>query len=303
MPAAVFQGLFIASVSLLFIAMAFFIWAIIEPYILKIEYVRMFHRKEYAPFERLSKDSSSSSVQKNPDLRIAFFSDLHGRGCRIKPNKLCDALVSSAPDIIVFGGDICQRGKSIEPGLNYLRYIANRASQLGIPCFAVRGNHDVLINSADFDSHGFHLLVNETVIVKSKQSKDYLIIGMDDSGRKPRIYPTLPALPEDIPPKHRIAVVHNPDYIYTVGKNDFLSMLSGHLHGGQIYLPFKLEYRLLRGDRLPMEGVNRGFFERNGIRGYISRGCGCVLFPLRLFSKPEVSIVDFDDDSEEENGG
>lgn len=297
MPEAMFIGLCIASSSLLAVGIFLFAWAVIEPYILKIEHVNMFDRQLTPKPEKSSPESDLSSDRTRPELRIAFFSDLHGRGCKIKPNKLCNALLSFAPDIIVFGGDICERRKSAEPGLRYLSYISERANDLGIPCYAVRGNHDVVIPQDAFISHGFRLLVNETVVVKTKRGNDYLLIGLDDSGRKPRVFPALPYLAEDIPPKHRIGIVHNPDYIYKVSQANYHSMISGHLHGGQIYLPFKLEYRLLRGDRLPKEGVNRGLFERNGIRGYISRGCGCVLFPLRLFSKPEVSIVDFDESS------
>jgi len=293
MPDALSIVLFIASVSLLTAAIFFLLWAVIEPYILKIEYVNLPELMCTPKLKDASQGSETTTTRRTPELRIAFFSDLHGRGCRIQPEKLCDALLSSAPDMIVFGGDICERGKSIEPGLNYLGYIAERSKNLGVPCYAVRGNHDILISGETYHNHGFRLLVNETVTVKSRLGQDYLLIGLDDSGRKPRIFPEVPQLIEKIPPKRRICIVHNPDYIFKVNHKNFNSMISGHLHGGQIYLPFKLEYRLLRGDRLPKEGINRGLFERNGIRGYISRGCGCVLIPLRLFSPPEVSIIDF----------
>ena len=57
-------------------------------------------------------------------------------------------------------------------------------------------------------------------------------------------------------------------------------------------MPFKLEFLLLRADKLPRMNVIEGVFEHNGTTLFISRGVGCNKLPFRLGAYPEVSIVE-----------
>ena len=88
----------------------------------------------------------------------------------------------------------------------------------------------------------------------------------------------------------RIGMSHNPDMALHIKEGVVDLLLTGHFHGGQIRLPFKLEYRLLRREQLCKRGITKGLHRVNGNLLYISRGVGCVLFPLRFMSIPEITV-------------
>lgn len=237
-------------------------------------------------------DNSGSAAE--PGLEAVFFTDLHAALCRVSDEKLMRAVFSAPCDVIIFGGDVCNRGKGKDEGLQRLTLLSDRAKKLHIPCFAVRGNHDRTISRKEFNDTGFILLENENIPVKGRSGQSYLIIGLTDSGKKNRVWQELPSVYfNDIPADKRIALVHNPEYINSQKNIRYRYQLSGHFHGGQIYMPFGLEYRLFRREQLAREGIRKGVFTKNGICGYISRGVGCVVIPMRLFSKPQVTHLTF----------
>ncbi len=228
-------------------------------------------------------------------LRIVFFSDLHANISPLSSKKLLSAIFFEPADIIVFGGDISSRTSNPQEGINRLRQIAEVARRKGIPCFGVRGNHDISIAGDILASSGFRFLENESIPVQTSDGLEYLLTGLADSGRETRRWPPIPVLTEadslKFPLNRRICLVHNPEYIVHRSGSPYKYQLSGHFHGGQIYMPFHLEYKLFRSETIPSEGIYKGTFRKDGVVGYISRGVGCVLFPLRLFSKPEISHI------------
>ena len=227
-------------------------------------------------------------------LTVAFFSDLHGSMCKVSDDTLLHAIFSKKIDVILFGGDVGNKYKASENaiGLRRLSAIAEMAQKEGILCYAVRGNHDWQITREEFDQSGFLLLDNENTRMTDTAGNVYLLMGADDLGNKPRIWPRLSdTFCDEIPAERRIVLVHNPDFVDTTQNIPYTYILSGHFHGGQIYMPFHLEFRILRTEKLPREGITRGEYRRKGVLGYISRGIGCVVFPLRLLSRPEITHI------------
>ena len=282
----------IIFLSVLLAAVIFFsVWAFIEPHVLKVTNIRMCPADKSSGFKKQSPTGTPSAV---PGIRLFFFSDLHADICLIKPERLISAIreahASSPLDAVVFGGDICNNYRVNEKGLSYMKKISDACAGLGIPFYGVTGNHDF-----GFDPSGrrafFECIENKQIRFTSHSTgKTVILSGLDDSGRKDRIWYKVPEMPADCV---SVVAVHNPDSILHFSENDHVDfMLSGHFHAGQIKMPFKLEFLLLRADNLPKMNVIEGVFEHNGTTLFISRGVGCNKLPLRFGALPEVSVVE-----------
>ncbi len=104
--------------------------------------------------------------------------------------------------------------------------------------------------------------------------------------------PPGPSVPDSTEKAFHLVFTHNPQRIAELphGYADFA--VAGHFHGGQIWMPFGLEFRLFRKEPLGRAGVRRGGHQVNGMPVYLTRGIGNVLFPLRLGARPEITILE-----------
>ncbi len=255
------------------------IWALTEPHILDMTKIRL-DRKD-APADK-------------PCMRIFFFSDLHGEFCFISTARLIREIEKANEegrlDAVVFGGDIATRKMFGSTGAKYLAKIAAYCRNAGIPFYGVLGNHDVLIPRTQINDCGFEDIGGKCIVMDTACGMKVALAGVTDSGRKHRQWYQLPDIPEGLP---CVCVVHDPDaMLHFDAKPDWA--VSGHFHGGQIKLPFRLEFLLIRRhDELPVKGVVEGLHEINGVPTFISRGIGCGSLPIRLRSLPEASVIEF----------
>ena len=85
----------------------------------------------------------------------------------------------------------------------------------------------------------------------------------------------------------KILLTHSPDEFFWAANQKFNLMFCGHVHGGQISLPFF-------GPLLIPSKFGRrfgsGFFSYCGMIMHVSRGLAGS-FPLRINCKPEVTII------------
>ena len=239
---------------------------------------------------------SDNAVAGSPDLRILFFSDLHAEFCFIPKEKTAALIREEAQgkglDAVIFGGDIVNNPTRYKVGAEYLTYIAETCSELGIPFEGVTGNHDVQIPADGIAECSFHNISGGYTVLRSRRDgSDIALSGICDSGRKHRVWYELPNTPDGC--SKNIVIAHNPDQILHIEdctKVDY--MISGHIHGGQIRTPFKVEFKVLRKDTLPKYDVTAGTYKINGITLFISKGIGCVRLPMRLGAKPEINIIE-----------
>jgi hypothetical protein len=218
-------------------------------------------------------------------IRIAHLSDFHlgfpSRGERAVHRAVRWA-AERKPELTVITGDLLSR-PSAEPRLRML---------LGrLPgSFAVLGNHDYAVSrdpfskpSAVSDLGATTVLFDEarTLEIRGRQVQ---IVGVD-----PRSYRRGTARPERLADPEadlRILLCHFPNVIDKLEPGVFDLVLAGHLHAGQIVIPYgrgKVRLAHLRWT------YAEGLYRRPGGVLHVSPGLGTTFVPFRFFARPEAT--------------
>lgn len=245
---------------------------------------------------KLSQEQFETSTEQG--LRILWLTDLHADAFSLSETswkRLLKPMLDRI-DLCLFGGDLSNGMRGKAKGIQVLRSLSTLCQTYHIPCYAVAGNHDWLLSASDWEETGFVLLKNQSIWLTHSHNTIQLS-GLEDLRRGCPLPPKRCQRPaqgteESGPyPSTHIVIGHNPDLVFSLSPEEVDAFLCGHFHGGQIRLPFHLEFRLLRPERLSQMGVRSGPFLCNGILSYVSRGMGCVLFPFRLGSRPECTVL------------
>lgn len=231
-------------------------------------------------------------------LRVAQLTDIHIKLNRVPVAGIVRLLREAAPHIITLTGDYIESGKDAEPFLKWMETLTGAMD--GTPFYLCFGNHDITAFEKNpgvkrefvkrLKRLGIYIMEDRTLTF-AHGGKQYAITGFNDyySSPYPDITKALRGSPKNA--RYHIGISHNPDLAADIRGPRPDLLLFGHFHGGQIWLPFHLEYFCLRKDLLCKAGIRRGLYEYGGRLIYISRGVGCVLFPLRLGSRPEVTLL------------
>lgn len=229
---------------------------------------------------------------KGNGLKILHLSDLHVYLTGVPASRIRKVVEAEQPDLILLSGDYINVPMDAVKFLRYLHTVTKGYST--VMCL---GNHDLRAFSrsrkglanfiSEIEALSVEVLINRSVIVE-KHGKKYNIIGIDVLFEgKPDIEK---AVANCIPGAPRIALTHNPDLALKIPGKIVDYLFCGHFHGGQIWMPFNLEFFLLRKEQLCRMGFKRGCKRINDINVYINRGIGNVVVPFRLLSRPEVLI-------------
>lgn len=233
------------------------------------------------------------------EITIGFFSDTHGFGCLRSPEWIAGHFLKNNCSIVLFGGDCVHHCNVHNADKKMLTEVSALLKKKNIELIAVHGNHDWNLGKDDFDSMGAILLEDTWKEIPFEHK--IAICGISDSERGNRPWGKIPAEFSKFD-GFRLVLVHNPDYVYSLPdaeKEDasnlpFDYMLSGHLHGGQVHLPFNLEFVFFREDRIAREeGILAGEYKFRGYKGFISKGAGNGFLPIRFFARPEIHILKF----------
>ena len=219
-------------------------------------------------------------------LRIVHLSDFHlgfpSRGERAV-HRAVGWTAARQPDLTFITGDLLSR-PSAEARL---RMLLDRLPS----SYAVLGNHDVAISRDPFSEPSALVELGSTVLLFDEsrtvelRGRRVQVVGVD-----PRTYRRRTARPErlaDPDADLRILLCHFPNVIDKLPAGAFDLVLAGHLHGGQICLPYG------RGRKLRLAHLRatytEGLYRRAGGVLHVSRGLGTTFVPFRFFARPEAT--------------
>jgi predicted MPP superfamily phosphohydrolase len=219
-------------------------------------------------------------------LRIAHLADFHlglpSRGRRAV-ERAVEWTVERQPDLVCISGDLVSHPR----GERALRGLLHR---LGGRTYAVLGNHDVDHSRDPFsrsagltDLAPARLLVDETETVELR-GRRVQIVGVD-----PRTYRQRRAQPwqhADPGADLRILLCHFPYILDRLPGGAFHLVLAGHLHDGQITIPYGFgKIRLAHLEWRYTEGL----YARENATMHVSPGLGTTFVPFRFFARPEAT--------------
>ena len=218
-------------------------------------------------------------------LRIAHLSDFHlgfpSRGSAAI-ERAVDWVEERQPDLTLISGDLLSR----RSGEERLRGLLARLPR----CFAVLGNHDFALSRDPF-SHPIELYDLEPATLLADDSRTIELRGRKVQlvGVDPRSYRYRRAHPERVADPEadlRILLCHYPDVVDRLPEGAFHLVVSGHLHAGQICVPWP-------GGRLRLASLHwtyvRGLYRRPAATLHLSAGLGTTFVPFRFLARPEAT--------------
>ncbi|MCR4685265.1 MAG: metallophosphoesterase [Lachnospiraceae bacterium] len=237
------------------------------------------------------------------DLKIVMLSDLHNKDYGNENEALVSAIRDFDPDLICFAGDMVT--SAWDTNLDYrktLSFIRKLSSDY--PVYYGMGNHEQAFNEdrekhpeaferlkKALDEMGVRLLDNEHLI---SADPEVMIYGLNlpyEYYRKIATKHLKSGLMHDLlgdvdREKYSILLAHNPEHFKEYAAWGCDLILSGHIHGGIIRLPY-LGGVISPGIKL-FPKYDSGLFTSGKTTMLVSRGIGSHTIPVRINNKAEI---------------
>lgn len=256
---------------------------------------------------------SGNDDEKSLHKKITSFvviSDLHNQVYGKDNERLLGAIDDAKPEFIIIAGDmmIAKPGYNLDIVFDFLRKLA-----LKYTVYYGIGNHEYRLKLYkekypgmydDFYSflqeQGIILLDNKSCTV-SVGNKNIVITGLEIEREYYRRFMKIYMAPDYIDSlvgskteDYTILIAHNPEYFESYVSWGADLVLSGHIHGGMVRLPF------LGGVISPkvcfFPKYDSGLFEKDGKYMILSRGLGMHTIPVRINNRAELIKVELLED-------
>jgi uncharacterized protein len=214
---------------------------------------------------------------------ILHISDMHADMNPGAMRTLIELVHGLRYDICALTGDF--RGQTYGPFDAALEGVAGVRSHLTGPLFAVLGNHDTIRMVPALEQMGMRVLINECETIQRGGERIHLA-GIDDAHfyRVDNIEKASAGIP---PGAFSILLSHTPEIYRQAAHAGFRLLLAGHTHGGQICLPGSIPITL--DSALPRR-FGSGAWKYHDMIGYTSVGAGSSIIPVRINSRPEITL-------------
>lgn len=241
------------------------------------------------------------------DFRAVVLADLHNQKFGRDNELLLRAIRDGKPDVVLIAGDLmtAKPGKDFAPAIELLRELAKEYPI----CYGV-GNHEHRIRLyrkvyGDMGTLYREALSEINVKLMSNERRVFGEYGIEVIGlqihhkyyRRKKKTPMrdsyLPGiLGEPDKSLFTVLLAHNPDYFpeYAAWGADLV--LSGHVHGGVVRVPFWNKGVVSPAVKL-FPKYDGGLFEEGNSRMLLSRGLGCHTIPFRAFNPGDLIFLQF----------
>ncbi len=244
-------------------------------------------------------------------VTIIFLSDLHNKKYGADNSKLIREIDEIGPDLILCGGDmiVASPGRKNENAKSLIAQLAGKYS-----LYYALGNHEYRADIypekygsmyEDYATHildsGVKLLRNDS---KCELESNLKITGLEIDREYYKRFKTYPMEEDYIAGKigaceadqFHILLAHNPEYFDNYAQYGADLVLSGHLHGGIVRLPF------VGGCASPairlFPKYSDGMYLSGNKKMIVSCGLGSHTIPLRIFNPGELTVVSLKPESD-----
>ncbi len=240
-------------------------------------------------------------------VKVLFLSDLHNCSYGEKNQDLLRAIQDADPAYIFIGGDMLVRrnGTSYEATLEFLQKLPEIC-----PVYYANGNHEQKLKmepeyfEQSYEAYkkallscGIHMLENQSVALVF-EGKKVILTGLEIplKGYRKFYHCKLEALDitsciGEASKEYQILLAHHPGHVPLYKNWGADLILSGHLHGGVLRLPFL--GGLIAPDFRLFPKYSGGIYKEGDVTIVVSRGLGVHSMPLRIFNPPELVVLNF----------
>ena len=226
-------------------------------------------------------------------LRLVFLSDTHVAGPDMPPSRLdgiVDRVNALRPDCVLLGGDYVSNKPLATRTYTFAEVLAPFARlRPRIGTYGVDGNHDQAVDAAGdtvlpaLARVGVHVLANDAA-----KCGVLTIGGLRDYYGWAKNPPVTAAAAERLGGPS-LLLTHAPDPFAYPDSDHFPLVIAGHTHCGQIALPFY--GAVLTATRFGRRYACGGVREK-GRTLIVGGGLGTSGLPLRLFTRPEIVVIE-----------
>ena len=238
-------------------------------------------------------------------FKIVQLSDFHSQGYRNTTEDIINKVKHINPDIIVMTGDMVSWDME---DIEEVKILIKSLVEV-YPIYYIDGNHEHL---AEISRPGRYVAFNEFMqelgvttikndyveIYKGNKSINLYGINLPLDGatglyvnrfqlEENYVEKTLSEADKE---KFNILLAHTPTFIKQYSQWGADLVLSGHMHGGIVRIPFT-NIGLLSPGRTIFPRYAAGKFKVNDTTMIVNRGIGTSSFNLRLFNNPEISVI------------